>query len=40
MTIQISSFLSPSDVFLDIRAPDKISLLHEILRDVHRLPSG
>lgn len=30
MTTKISSFLSPADVFLDVRAPNKISLLHEL----------
>ncbi|WP_052699284.1 PTS sugar transporter subunit IIA [Hyphomicrobium sp. 99] len=30
MTINISSFLSPSDVFLDVRSPDKFSLLRDL----------
>lgn len=30
MTTKISSFLAPNDVLLDIRAPDKISLLHDL----------
>jgi len=32
MTINISSFLSPNDVFLDVRAPDKLSLLRDLAR--------
>ncbi len=30
MTTKISNFLAPNDVLLDIRAPDKISLLHDL----------
>jgi PTS system nitrogen regulatory IIA component len=30
MAVSISSFLSPNDVLLDLRAPDKITLLHEL----------
>lgn len=32
MTTSISSLLSPSDVFLDVRAPDKLSLLRDLAR--------
>ncbi len=32
MTTTISSFLSPSDVLLDVRAPDKLSLLRDLAR--------
>jgi PTS system nitrogen regulatory IIA component len=30
MTISISNFLSPNDVFLDLRAPDKTTLLQDL----------
>ena len=30
MTTKISNFLAPNDVLLDIRAPDKMSLLHDL----------
>jgi len=32
MSISISSFLSPSDVFLDVREPDKNSVLRDLAR--------
>lgn len=37
MTTSISSFLSPSDVLLDVRSPDKLSLLRDLAR--HAAPS-
>jgi len=37
MTTSISSFLSPSDVLLDVRSPDKLLLLRDLAR--HAAPS-